>query len=297
MGGGVHIHFWGTRGSIAVPGKSTSRFGGNTSCLEIVSDGYQIICDAGSGIRQLGRRMSKSSSERRQESIPILLSHTHWDHICGFPFFAPIYENGQAFDIIGPAPQGKQLEGIIRTSMRSEYFPRPVSTLPSTITFRTVRKRSFHLGDVLVTPLPVCHPGGAVGWGFDFPGGERVVFVSDNELNVRTPYASAGLATGDRIWWRPLFEYVSQADVLIHDAQYTPTEYRSRVGWGHSTYTELLGFAIRSGVGRLVLFHHDPDRSDSQLIDVLAKCRKMIRRSGATLRCELAREGSKIIIP
>jgi ribonuclease BN (tRNA processing enzyme) len=296
MGGKIHIRFWGTRGSIAAPGKSTSRYGGNTSCLEILYDGQRIICDAGTGIRSLGNMIEKERKHRKNRNLPILLTHTHWDHICGLPFFAPIYSNGRDFDIYGPAPTGKHLGSIIRTSMRSEFFPRQLASLPSKISFHTVRRKGFYLGEIRVTPLPVCHPGGAVGWGFEFPGGEKLVFVSDNELNVRTPYRNSGIANLGTAWWRELFDYACDADLLIHDAQYTSTEYKKRSGWGHSSYAELLGFALRAEVDHLMLFHHDPERSDRDLEKILSGCRRIITKNGSSMRCDLAREGTTLKI-
>ena len=253
------------------------RFGGNTACVEIVSGDERIICDAGTGIRELGLKL-----EREVRGRPIrahlLLSHTHWDHYMGLPFFTPLYERRNRFVIAGPRAGGMPFGQALSRAMRPPYFPVPFSAIPAGLKFRTLGERPFKIGDIHVEPMAVNHPGGALGWRFFFPNGRSLVHVTDNE------------PAGDR-QARALVRWMYGADVLIHDAQYNPRSYRSHKGWGHSPFTYPLMLAEEACVKRLYLFHFDPQDDDVHLARVQAKVREMAAGRAQPVRVTLAREG------
>jgi len=275
--GGAKITFWGVRGSIPSPGRRTMLFGGNTACVEIFSSEARIICDAGTGIRELGL-----SLERRASRLPvkahILLSHIHWDHFMGLPFFTPLYRRRNRFVMAGPRAGGMPFGRALSKAMRPPYFPVPFSAIPAGLSFKTVGESPFCIGDVTVEPFAVNHPGGALGWRFWFPDGSSLVHVTDNEPD------SARLRNS-------MVKWMGGADAMIHDAQYDPRSYRRHRGWGHSPYTFPVDLASEAGIERLFLFHFDPQDDDARLKKVLSKARKYARRESAHVEVEMAREG------
>jgi len=273
----IRVKFWGVRGSIAVPGRTALKYGGNTSCVEIDAGDDLIICDAGTGIRSLGNDLIRRYKKRPIRAT-ILLSHIHWDHYVGLPFFKPIYWKKNSFSIGGPKPAKMDFGEAIGNAMHPPYFPIPVSAIPSKVKFKNIAERKFNIGKVKVVPLTLFHPGGAFGWKFRFTNGMSLVHVTDNEPN------------GDDFRNRTI-KWMRGADVLIHDAQYTPEEYKSRKGWGHSPFTYPLELAAEAGVGRVIFFHFDPDATDGHLNRILGDARRWIRKRGAKMTCVLAREG------
>jgi len=263
---------------MAVPGKSSLKYGGNTSCVEIAYDKTLIICDAGTGIRVLGEDLMKRR-EKVSIQATILLSHVHWDHYIGLPFFKPLYVSKNEFVIGGPKPKGMNFGEAIRKVMQPPYFPIPVSAVPSHLTFKNIPEKKFRIGDVDVIPFRVNHPGGAFGWRFDFPSGKSVVHVTDNEPSDQA--AKCAMA-----------KWACGADILIHDAQYTDKLYKKRKGWGHSPYAYPVEIAKLAAVKKLFLFHFDPDASDAELSKVLLSARKLSRG----FSCELATEGLAIAL-
>ena len=278
----VRIKFWGVRGSVAVPGKSSLKFGGNTSCVEIAAGDTLIICDAGTGIRPLGDDLMRRYGKKPIKAT-ILLSHVHWDHYIGLPFFKPLYLSRNHFDVGGPKPEHMNFGQAIRGVMRPPYFPIPVSAIPSRLSLRNVAEKKFRIGDVNVLPLGVNHPGGAFGWRFDFPSGKSLVHVTDNEPKDD--------ATNDSI-----VRWAQGADVMIHDAQYTPKNYEKRIGWGHSPYSYPVKLAQLAKVKRLFLFHFDPDASDEELSHTLQCARGMAVEGNSKLKCEMAKEGLEVLL-
>lgn len=281
----MKVRFWGTRGSIPVPGRDTTVFGGNTTCLEITLDsGRRVIIDAGTGIRALGERLS---AKEERVDIHLLVTHIHWDHVVGLPFFSPIYEPTSNISIDGFPSCMKGLSLPFDNKMGDGFFPVRFEDLKAQIRYLdTLNHGSLEIDSVVVDSIPLHHPQG--GFGFRFREGEKtVVFVTDNELGEE---ACAGRCPEEYV------DFCKEADILIHDAQYTPEEIEERRGWGHSDYVSTLKLALEARVKRLVLFHHDPGRRDPEVISVMAHCVDLARDSNAYMEIDAAREGSELIL-
>jgi phosphoribosyl 1,2-cyclic phosphodiesterase len=285
---GLRVTFWGTRGSIPSPGPGTVRYGGNTPCVEVrTSDGWLVILDAGTGIRELGWALMD-----RAGGAPItgdiFLTHAHWDHIQGFPFFAPLFQRDNHFTIWGSKKLERSVDRVVRDQMSPVVFPVTFEELAATVDFRHVADgESWAETRYEVTAMEVRHPGGALAYRFVEPGApdSAFVYVSDNELGDSDRY------TGSAKWHARFAEFVRGAKVLVHDATYTTDEYAEHRGWGHSTYRESVELALGAGARTLVLFHHEPRRSDAELDHRAEECRALVRERGGTLQIVVAAEG------
>ena len=296
----MRIKFWGARGSISTPGKSTVRYGGNTPCVEVrLPDGELIILDAGTCIRNLGESLIEGG-----ESIKayILVSHPHWDHIQGFPFFKPAFVSGNELTIVGGETETVTLQKMIADQMNKIYFPIQLNELKAKLKFRRVQEEEISVYDAQVKTIYVNHPTFAMGYRITH-GGKSLVYISDNEPfdrkvahDIRNVEKKI-VEKYDRIKGDPnqrIFDFVRNADVLIHDTTYTPEEYVDRVGWGHSHYLFTLKVAAEGNVKRLVLFHHDPAHDDDKVDDILKKCKKEIQSRKYKFDCLAAAEGMEI---
>src|SRR5262245_41818711 len=276
----MRIRFWGTRGSLAKPGPSTIRYGGNTSCVEVrAADGTLIVLDCGTGAHDLGR--SLVASGERPIRGHLLLTHTHWDHIQGFPFFAPLFIPGNEWDVYAPLGLGQRLEDTLAGQMEYEYFPVTLGQLDATIRYHELSEGTFNLGAVRVTARYLNHPGLALGYRLE-AGGVTMVYVTDHEPHSRhQPEAadSAQLLPVHHEDQRHV-EFLTGADLVIHDAQYTLEEYPSKLSWGHSPAEVVVGFAQAARVQRLALFHHDPLRDDAALDRLVETCRRLAVAGG-----------------
>lgn len=273
----MEITFWGVRGSIASPGPNTVGVGGNTSCVEVCTEEQRFVLDAGTGIRSLGDALLARGGP---VDVTVLLSHLHWDHIQGLPFFVPAYLPATRIDVLGPSSQTMTLQATLSQQMTSPVFPVRLGELPSKITTREVLagERLAH-GAATLSTCRLHHPGGCLAWRIDADGAS-VVYATDTEH-----YACVDPS---------LAAFARNADVLIYDGQYTPDEYRgatgrSKVGWGHSTYEAGAALAASSDVGQLVLFHHDPARSDDQVAEIERRAQRLFPATVA------AREGLRLI--
>jgi phosphoribosyl 1,2-cyclic phosphodiesterase len=289
----LRVTFWGTRGSIASPGASTVRYGGNTPCVEVRTEsGWLVILDAGTGIRALGNHLLVQA-KGTLISGDIFLTHAHWDHIQGLPFFAPMFQGGNHFTIWGSASLQTSIDRVVRDQMNPVVFPVAFDELNASIDFRKI-----HEGDVCtgtgyeVTAMDVQHPGGALAYRFTEPGhsDRSFVYVSDNELQPHHRYETA------EGWRAKLVAFARSATVLVHDTTYTTEEYPSHRGWGHSTYRDGVELAIEAGVETLVLFHHEPRRTDDQMDAQVDACRAIVQERGATLRVMAAAEGLTLTV-
>ena len=281
----MKVKFWGTRGSIAVPGKDTIVYGGNTTCVEItLESGRKIIIDAGTGIRALGEQLSAGSGT---VDIHLLMTHIHWDHVLGFPFFGPIYEPTSKIRIDGFPTCMKGLRATFDNKVGDGFFPIKFSDLKAQIRFLdTLSREPLRLDNVIVESVPLQHPQG--GFGFRFcEGKKKLVFITDNELSG-----------GDEGGKHPedFVQFCSNADLLIHDAQFTPEERARRRGWGHSDYEGALDLALKAHVGKLILFHHDPSRKDPEVASFEAGCRELAVESNSDMLIEAAVEGSELTV-
>jgi len=279
---GVLIRFWGVRGSIPTPGPSTVRYGGNTTCVELRINGEIIIIDAGSGIRNLGVSLLTESSGQPIE-LTLLNTHTHWDHIQGFPFFAPAFIKGNRIQVIGRNSQPDGLKGVFEKQMDgTRCFPVPFSVMGAEIDFRHIDDVSgfrFQVGSVQVQACPTNHPGGCLAYAFETDHG-RVVFLSDHET---------GCSDEPRI-----LQFIQGSRLLIADAQYNSTEITTRRGWGHGSVDEVVDLAVRAEVKELCLFHHDPTHSDDTLDSMLEEAKSVLVGQGRSMKIQTAREGAEI---
>jgi len=274
----MQVRFWGVRGSIPTPGPETVRYGGNTTCVELVLEsGAHLILDAGTGIRRLGRSLVASGV--RPIHAHLFLTHSHWDHTHGFPFFAPAFIQGTRLDVHGCQDGETALQDILSRQMTQQYFPVDFSELRAEITFNTCTSACARIDPAAVSRLRLNHPGTGCGYRFEAEG-KVVVFLTDNELVPGGPQANG-----------PALEFARDADLLIHDAQYTPEDIDAHRGWGHSCYVDVVDLALLAGVRHLVLFHHDPERSDEQVDDIQAAARAQVDAIGGNLRCDAAAEG------
>ena len=289
----LRVRFWGTRGSIPTPGAQTVRYGGNTPCVEVrTDDGWLVILDAGTGIRELGQALLERSNGAPIRG-DIFLTHAHWDHIQGIPFFAPIFGRGNHFTIWGSESLEKSVDKVVRDQMSPVVFPITFEELDATIDFKglPVGTRCEGTG-YEVTAFAVQHPGGALGYRFTEAGGNggALVYVPDNELATHPRYGSSD------DWREQMVEFVRGAQVLIHDTTYTTDEYDHHRGWGHSTFRDAVELALEAGVAKLVLFHHEPRRTDDQLDACLAECRALVKSREGALQVVAAAEGLSLIL-
>jgi len=277
------VTFWGTRGSIPAPGAGTIRVGGNTTCLEVRSDSSRrIIVDAGTGIRPLGLRL-----KQMQDLTPIVLlfTHSHWDHLAGFTFFAPAYSSKYQMTVLGNPMALEVLQRDIFERRDNRYFPVNMDDFRARITVDDGElPKPLKIDDITVHSLNLNHPGSGFAYRFDHPTGS-VAFITDNELGK--PY-EGGNTRADMV------DFCRNVDCLIHDAQYLPSEIKAHQGWGHSHYEEVVELALEAGARRIYLTHHDPERDDYSCEQMLQEARKYISTRNADLKCFLAIEGESI---
>ena len=276
------ITFYGVRGSTATPGPETVKYGGNTSCVHIeLESGHDLILDAGTGIRLLGKKLASKSTPAN-----ILLSHGHWDHIQGYPFFAPIYQPDREIHVYINAEKGHKLLSTLFQQMDGTHFPVRVEDLPSNNfpKFKGIESELYEREGIKVVRQALNHPGGGSAYKID-ENGASLAYVTDNELDP--PYA----ASTDYDQW---VNYLHGVDVLIHDAQYTEDDMPHKHGWGHSLLSQVRQLATDAEVGTLVMFHHDPDRSDSQLDEIQIENQIYLKSHRAPARSVCAAEGMQI---
>jgi len=278
----MKVKFWGTRGSIAVPGKNTIIYGGNTCCVQItLESGRKIVIDAGTGIRPLGDHLIEQGET---VDIHLLITHIHWDHVQGFPFFDPIYNPSTKIAIDGFPAAMTGLRAIFDNNMGDGFFP---------VRFKDLKARIDYLGklsrgpqtidDTRIDAIPLNHPQGCLGFRFQ-EGEKRLVFITDNEL---VNHGLAKSAPEDYI------RFCEGADVLIHDAQFTPEEIDNHRGWGHSDCLSSLELALSAQVGRLILFHHAPARKDMDVTAIINRCNNLAAKNRHDIIVDAAKEGSE----
>jgi phosphoribosyl 1,2-cyclic phosphodiesterase len=294
--GAMRICFWGTRGSIAKPGPTTVKYGGNTSCVEVRSTaGTLVVLDCGTGAHGLGQALLQSGV--RPLCGHILISHTHWDHIQGIPFFAPLFETGNEWDIYAPGGVTGNLKETLAAQMQPTYFPVSLEQLGATIRYHDLIEGEFVLGDIRIVSQRLNHPALTLGYRLEADGAS-VVYATDHEPHSWAP-AVAGLPAGMppqavNSGDRRHADFLAGADMVIHDAQYTEAEYPAQLGWGHSPVERVVDDAMAAGVKRLALFHHDPLREDHALEQIVALARRRIAATGSQLEVYAAAEGMDV---
>ena len=267
------------RGSISTPGPTTVRYGGNTSCVEVRIGGEIILLDAGTGLRALGRSLL-AEFKGQPLNLTMLLTHTHWDHIQGLPFFGPIYDSHCRLRILGCEGARKGLVNALTGQMESTYFPVPFNKLPSNIEIEELKDFNFNIGPVSVRALRANHPGVCVGYRLFSPD-SLIAFFPDTEPRP-----------GGKD--REMIDFVRDADLLILDSQYDSQEYLEHLGWGHGCVDDSVALALQAGVKQLSLFHHDPDHDDKRIDSLVRYARRLVAKRRAKLRVDAAREGVTI---
>jgi phosphoribosyl 1,2-cyclic phosphodiesterase len=302
----LSVRIWGSRGSIPCPGASTVEFGGNTACLEIRADEKPAIVDLGTGIRVLGEWLLANDLKKGPIDTDIFVTHTHWDHIMGFPMFAPLFIPTTKLRIWGPVSyEDETLESIIGGQLSYRYWPVRLSELAAHIEYAQIKETTLDLGDGLrVSTKYLNHPLLCLGYRFEYQGKSivtaydtepfRNLFPTDpGDSNYDEETALEGeLVAGEEN--EKVLQFFKNADVLVHDCQYTDAEYRAgKIGWGHSTYEYAIAAAQKAGVRKLVLFHHDPHSNDAHLAALETEFQKTVTNKTG-MEIIMAREGVTI---
>lgn len=294
--GPARFKFHGVRGSIPAPGPGTVKYGGNTTCVEVRADGQLIILDAGSGLRVLGNELVEEFPQQPLE-MTLLLTHTHWDHIQGIPFFLPVYRPHNRLKILGYEGARHGLFNVLSNQMESPFFPVGLRELPANILIEELKSMSFEVGPIRVQACFANHPGICVGYRL-FTSEGSLAFFPDNEPHIghrRSPHASCD-AEGTALAFakgqdQKVVEFLRDVDVIIMDAQYDCQEYQQHIGWGHGCVDDVVALALQAGAKKLYLFHHDPNHDDDKVAAMEEAARQMVTARGGKLEVEAAREG------
>lgn len=280
----MFIKFWGVRGSIPTPGRATVKYGGNTPCIEIrpYDDERLFILDCGTGLREFGNELMRTDQRRGPVKANIFVSHTHWDHLHGFPFFVPAFIPKNEFHIHGPVDFDEKLENLFIGQMKYQYFPVKLTDMAASIRFTEVKESQFTVEGVSIHAKYLHHPILVLGYRFTV-NGKVFVYATDIEPYYNVFRGKDGIADDDPMVVEAekviqeenqrVSDWFAGADLLVHDAQYTAAEYPAKVSWGHSSMEWAVEAALRGDVKRLALFHHDPTRDDAALDRELERIR------------------------
>jgi len=276
----MRIRFWGTRGSIPTPGQRTVRYGGNTACVEVRDDaGALLVLDAGTGLRELGLALAQNGSQPL--ALDLLISHLHWDHIQGIPFFRPAYDPKNELRVRGPHQQDRHLKDLLGLGMDDPFFPVDLDALPAKMSIDEIAEgNEQRVGGFKVRAARIFHPAPSLAYRIEADG-RALVYATDTE----DPFSGKE---------NPVIGLAKDADLLIHDAQYLDDDYKK--GWGHSTVATAVDVAVRAGAKRLVLYHHDPDRSDDALDKIGGDAQRLARERGSKAEVLVAYEGMELTV-
>ena len=274
------VRCWGSRGSIAVSGKEYLKYGGDTSCVEVVSNsGDTIVIDAGTGIRALGNSLI---NEKRLK-LSILLTHAHWDHLSGFPFFKPLYLKESVVDVRGPRTTQDSVKTMVSKTMAPPNFPIELEDIHASMEFHSTGPERFRIGSINVQTIHINHTNIGVGFRFE-EDGKSFVFLTDNELAHPHPSGQS---------FDEYARFSEGADLLFHDAEFTPEDYKHTKGWGHSVYLDTVKVALQAGVAELGLFHHNQDRVDAEVDKIVKDSKRVIKENSSKLKCFGVASGSE----
>jgi len=268
----MRITCWGSRGSIPVSGPQYLKYGGDTTCLEIrTRSGEVVIVDAGTGIRRLGNKLIQEEGH----IYHFIITHAHWDHLMGYPFFKPLYNRASRFHMHRcPFPK-RFMENMITKVMTPPNFPVRYSELRAQLIYETGDPTAFNIGSMQVVPIPLSHPNQGSGYKF-IEDGKIFVFLTDNELGYVHP--------GGRPF-EDYLEFALDADLLFHDAEYTPEEYEQQILWGHSSFTDAMNLALEAHVKSFGLFHMNQERTDDEVDAIEQRCQQIIASTGSSMKC------------
>ncbi|MEM8953929.1 MAG: response regulator [Verrucomicrobiota bacterium] len=289
------IRMWGTRGSSPVVDPQHQRHGGNTSCLELRYRGTRLIFDAGTGIRDLGNAIL----EEGPEPIHVFITHTHWDHVQGFPFFSPAYHEDREVHIYGAKGFGQDLEALFRGQLQHDYFPVELDDMKAELHFHHLSGDAVEIGGIRVTWEAANHPGATVGYRMDV-GDVSVAFFPDNEFlrGYLGPPDRDAVGAEEITPYQSYIDFLAGVDVLIHEAQYTNEEYPEKIGWGHSALSNMCLLTKLAGVKSWIITHHDPDHDDVFLQHKLNLTRHILSEIGNPIPVDHAFDGMEhFIIP
>ncbi len=284
----LELTFWGVRGTLPVPGKRAVRYGGNTSCVSLsFARGQLFVFDAGTGIKELSDHLMAENPQML--SAKIFISHPHWDHINALPFFAPLYVQGNEFEICGPSQSQASIGDILSGQMDGIHFPIQIKEFGSSVRFRDLFEEELKFGDIHVKTMLLNHPGHCLGYRVQYK--DRVVcYITDNELLPESsPYY-------DPTYIEKLELFVRNADAMITDCTYTDDEYNGKMFWGHSAVSRVAALAHSAGVGRLFLFHHDPDQTDKDIDEKQKIAKAELKKLKSHVRCIAPREKQVFVI-
>lgn len=268
----MQVRCWGSRGSLPVSGPQYLKYGGDTTCVEVRSaGGHVVVIDAGTGIRALGNQLV----ERNIKNFDMVFTHVHRDHIMGFPFLSPLFQKGTTITIRGCAHGRRGFRDVLTGSLKAPYFPVGPEVFKARLSVRTITSPRFTVGSMLVRTIPLSHPNGGVGLRFE-EHGKAFVFLTDNELANRH---NGGLSFDEYA------AFSHNADLLIHDAEYTAKDYRAHRFFGHSRYPDTVKLAVKAGARRLGLFHHNRERTDTEIDGIVEDARKIAEKRRSDVAC------------
>ncbi len=278
----IHITFWGVHGTLPIPGKNTTKYGGNTSCVSLeFANGNLMIFDAGSGIKTLSDHlMAKKTSPINAK---IFISHPHWDHINAIPFFAPLYTMGNEFEIFGPSYGDDSIRELISAQMDGVYFPIKIKDFSAMVYFRDLKEETFDVDKIRIRTMLLNHPGRCLGYRLQYKD-RSVSYVTDNEIYPKSSKFY------NKEYINKLNDFVKDTDVFITDCTYKDEEYNKKINWGHSSIGQVIDLADRAGVKTLYLFHHEHDHIDSDIDKKLRTARSMLKKKKSRTKCVAPKE-------
>lgn len=282
----IDLRFWGVRGTLPVSGKHVTKYGGNTSCVSLEFPRQQLfVFDGGSGIKALGDWLI--AQQRKRIQAKVFISHPHWDHINAIPFFAPLYQQGSEFEILGANQGDNTMRELISAQMDGVYFPITLNEFAARVYFHDLEEETLEVNDIEVKTILLSHPGKCLGYRINY-NNRSICYITDNEMYYE-----------DSEFYSPHYEnklrdFCSDADVLITDSTYTDEEYKTKIGWGHSCISKVVNLADEANIKSLYLFHHDPDQSDSDIDEKLATAVNLLSKRNSSTEVHAPREGDHI---
>lgn len=281
----MDLTFWGTRGTLPVPGKDSLKYGGNTPCISLSMKNRLFVFDAGSGIKCLSDQLMKNGTKRKEAHL--FITHPHWDHINAFPFFIPLYIQGNSIKVYGPSQGAKSIETIMSDQMDGVYFPVTVREFGAHVSYEDLSEGPYRIDGIDVQTKLLNHPGNCLGYRVSHQG-KSVCYITDNELYFPE------MEGYSEDFVNSLMEFITGCDVLIHDTTYFDNEYKTKVNWGHSCVSQVVHLAHDAKVKTLCLFHHDPSQTDADIERKKEQADDILANLGSNTRCLIATEGETL---